>query len=173
MCVIGVRSLFQLLGLAQQALKIRFGVWYLKKFHGFSLKYCVVLSTATNKVLGNWAPSANLDVNLHIQESAFPFRLKVTPQGGLLNDLWGPHPAITPPCLPQARFLYLHSSLGLFLGLCTTSGIYQHGVCWKMDDLERSEGRVRLGWKCLATSLGKARKSLNNWQEQEQAWTDL
>lgn len=102
MYVIGVRSLFQLLGLAQQAFKIRLGVCYLKKFHEFSLKYCVVLSTATNKVLGNWVPSANLDINLHIQESALPFRLNGTPQVGLLNDLWGPHPVIAPPCLPQA-----------------------------------------------------------------------
>lgn len=117
-----------------------------------------------NKVLRNWIVSANLDLSLHQHDS---FYTKSHPPPS-----WSFKWSVRPPscdntALPSPGiFLYLHSSLGLFLGLYLTSGIYQHRACWKMDGLEKSERRVKLGWKCLAASLGKARKSLNNWQEQ-------
>lgn len=149
-----VRSLFPLLGLAQQAFKIRLRVWYFKKFHGFLLESCVVFNTNINKVWGNWTLSANLDICLHLQVNTFPFKLKCP--SSLPPPNWSFKWPVRPSScdntiLPSPDiFLYLHSSLGLFLGLCTTSGIYQHEACWKMDGSEKSERRVKLSWKCLA-----------------------
>lgn len=167
-CATGVRSLFQPLGLLQQALRIRLGLCYLKRFRGFTLKYHVVLSTATNKV---WT-LLRIWILTCLHKSAFPFRPKGRDPSWSFK--WPVRPSSCDnTSLPSpGRSLYLHGSLGLSLGLWTASGIYQHGAGWKMDGSEKSEGRVRLCWKCTAASLGRARKSQNDWQEREQAWSD-
>lgn len=116
--------------------------------------------------------SANLDINLPAQECS-SFWTQRHPPSWCFK--WPVRPSSCDnTALPSpGRLLHLHGTLGLFPGLWRASGMYQHGACWEMDGSERSEGRVRLCWECLATSLGKARKSLNNRQEQEQAWSDL
>lgn len=153
MCMIWSGLYFSFWAWPSKHLKLGLGFGILRSSI-FLLESCVVLNTDINKVWGNWTLSANLDICLHLQVNTFPFKLKCP--SSLPPPNWSFKWPVRPSScdntiLPSPDiFLYLHSSLGLFLGLCTTSGIYQHEACWKMDGSEKSERRVKLSWKCLA-----------------------
>lgn len=87
-----------------------------------SQKCCVVISSATNKVLRNWTVSANLDLCLHLQVSMIPFRVKALPPSWSFKWSVRPCPVITLPCLTQAYSSIYAAALGSFWGYMWPQG---------------------------------------------------